>query len=176
LRKESFALITEAEMPKTIKINTPLEGNSPFILQIGEIYSTILDQDQDLTLTIVNPNKAKVSCTVETGAGEVSLYKNGERLLSLRETYTLSTEPGLPATVRLNTNITSPDNDTSRVIKVKKEELDKRKIARQYGVRENDIKVKSLKDTQKVTIPDSIWELYLVALGPGENKFKIQLV
>ena len=163
-------------MSKTIKIDTPLEENTPFILQIGNNYSTILNKDEDLTLTIVNPNNAKVSCTVESGAGEVSLYKNGERLLSLKETYTLSTEPGLPTSVRLNTNITSPDDDTSRVIKVKKKELDKRKVARQYGVHENDIKVKSLKHEHKLIIPDSVWELYLVALGPGENQFKIQLV
>ena len=166
----------EAEMPKTIKINTPLEEHAPFILQMGEQYSVLLDQDEALTLTILNPNQAKVSCTIESGAGEVSLFKNGERILSLKETYTLSTEPGLPTSVRLNTSTTSPDNDASRVIKVKKKEFDKRKIARQYGVREKDIKVKSLKYEHKLMIPDSVWELYLVALSPGENKFKIQLV
>ena len=178
-------------MSKITKISAPLEEDTPFFLQMGEIYSTTLKYDERLTLTILNPNEAKVRCTVESGAGEVSLYKNGTRLLRREETYSLSTEPGFLTTVRLNTNVTSP-GDSERVIEYDRKKLAKqfdvpqkaitkkfltRNLARQYGVREGSIEEYSTKGgTKKLRIPDSIWELYIVALGSGENKFKVQLL
>ena len=160
-------------MSEPITINTPLEGD--FYLQLGEIYSTTLKNDERLTLKILNPNLAKVICEVEAGAGEVSLYKNGRRVLALDETYSLSTEPGYLTTVSLNTH-TTPDEDTERVIKVDKSDFDeaslKRSLAIKYSVREKDIEIKELQKAIKATIPDSIWELY-IASGADKSTFRV---
>jgi len=171
----------EVKMSKTIKIETPLDENSRYYLEIGEKYSTTIRYDERLTLTILNPNQAKVSCTVKAGAGQVALYKNGTRLLSLADTYTLSTEPGFPTSIRLNTN-TTLDEDTDREIVVPDEEFDeegsRRSLSRQYGIPEGKIKVKSLKDKYKLIIPDdveSVWEVYLVGSGSEANTFLVEV-
>lgn len=150
-------------MTEPTKITTPLEKGIPFILEMGTPYSMTLTNDERLTLTIKNPNEAKISCTVTEGAGEFWLYKNGK---SLKNTYYLSSKPGFPTTVHLNTN-TTLDEDSNGYIKVDKEEFDeestKRSLALQYGVRRDDIEVKELKNEFKIAIPDSIWELYIAA-------------
>ena len=165
-------------MAKTIKIATPLEED--FALKKDKEYSVTLKNNEDITLQIINPNGAKVSCTVKEGTGEFSLYKNGVLLVSREETYVLSKEPGLPTTIRLNTN-SSLDDKTDRYIKLDKDEYYdedslKRSFARQYGVRGSDIEIKELKSEYKITIPDSVWELYIVATGSGKNTFKIKLL
>src|SRR5262245_64536138 len=57
-------------------------------------------KDNHLTVTLENPQGARVKCEVLSGTGEFSLYKNGRWV---GNTYTLSTEPGFPKTIYLRT-------------------------------------------------------------------------
>ncbi len=166
-------------MTEPTKITTPLKEGSPFILEMGTEYSISLKNDERLTLQIINPNEAQVRCAVIEGAGEFSLYKNGR---ILKNTYYLSSEPGYPTTICLNTSVTLDNSEAGTIYSisstVKKEEYNqeniKRNIAIQYSVPQNKITIENAKnpdenpdnpDEYKLTviIPNSIWELYIAA-------------
>ncbi len=83
----------------------------------SKVYGAVVDQKtvtlnygEDLTLNLQNPNGSQLSCTIEQGSGDISLYKNNDRILKLNQTYFLSTEPGFPTTVILNIGATSADD------------------------------------------------------------------
>ena len=180
------------------KINniTATRNENPVKLKLGKEVTITLQKNEDHTLEIINPNGAQVLCTIEAGEGEISLYKNGVRTTELSKTYLMSTQPGYPLIVSLNTNLTSPEEDVERVnttivfdkdklsaqygISKKKitEKYLRRRLGRAYGVPEASIEIQTSpkSNKKKLLIPDSIWEVYFWAYGSEENRFKVELV
>lgn len=97
------------------------------ILERGKEIIVALGNNEELTLEIKNPMGGQVSCTIIKGAGDVSLYKKGNRLVKLKDTYSLSSEPGLPTTITLNTNIRSDDNGWELLIQAHEPDLEENK-------------------------------------------------
>jgi len=130
------------------------------------------------TWVFLNPNEAKVKCSVIKGKGEISLYKND---VWIGQTYTLSKGPTDPDTIYMNTNTTSTNKKNPSKLTI--EEGDTlRSIALRYGVKEKDItyedgnEINNLQPGDVVKIPPSKWALYLVALNHGSNEFEVELV
>ena len=185
----------ETEMSKINNI-TAIRNENPVNLKPGKDITITLQKDEEHTLEIINPNGAQVLCAIEAGEGEIALFKNGVRTTELSETYFMSTKPGYPIIVSLNTNLTSPEEDTKRVntiIALDKDKLSKqygvnkkkitekylrRKLGRAYGVPEASIEIQTSpkSNKKKLLIPDSIWEVYFWAYGSMENRFKLELV
>lgn len=185
----------ETEMSKSNDIPAKDKEN-PATLKPGKEITVTLQKDEDHTLEFINPNGAQVLCTIEAGEGEISLYKNGVRITELSRTYSMSTKPGYPLIVSLNTNLTSPQDDVERantVIALDRDKLSvqygvskkkitekylRRKLGRGYGVPEASIEIRTLpkSNKKKLLIPDSIWEVYIVAVGAEENRFKVELI
>lgn len=185
----------ETEMSKINNI-TATRNENPVKLKLGKEVTITLQKNEDHTLEVINPNGAQVLCTIEAGEGEISLYKNGVRTTELSKTYLMSTQPGYPLIVSLNTNLTSPEEDVERVnttivfdkdklsaqygISKKKitEKYLRRRLGRAYGVPEASIEIQTSpkSNKKKLLIPDSIWEVYFWAYGSEENRFKVELV
>jgi hypothetical protein len=122
-----------------------------------------------------NPRGAKVRCKAVSGAGEISLYKNN---IKIGPDYHISTEPGPPTAVHLNTgNWNSPKTRTLAGGETLLQ------IARQHGVTINNLlaanylkKSGPLYPGMVLVIPDSEWEVWIKELAPGKNKFKVELL
>lgn len=180
----------------TLNYITSTRNENPVKLTLDEEITITLPKNEDHTLEIINPNGAQVLCTIEAGKGEISLYKNGVLTTERRKTYIMSTEPGYPLSVSLNTNLTSPEEDVERVntiIALDKDKLSaqyrvnkkkitekylRRKLGRAYGVSEASIEIQTSpkSNKKKLLIPDSVWEVYFYTYESEENRFKVKLV
>ena len=108
------------------------------MLERGEERTVTLGNGEEYTLKIRKPQGGQVSCTIVSGAGDVSLYKKGKRLVKLKHTYSLSSEPGLPTTITLNTNAISDDKDWELLIQTHLPD------PKQNNIEKNEFKVKLL--------------------------------
>jgi len=128
-----------------------------------------------------NPFGAKVRCEAKSGTGEISLYKNNK---IIGPQYQISSEPGNPTAVHLNTGnwvkmpgayaVTLNQGDTLI------------KIARRFGVTiKNLLATNGLSKSGPVfpgmllRIPPSEWEVWIKEIEPakpGKNKFKVRLL
>ena len=129
-------------MPKISFINPVTAIDIPFNLQKDEEYSITLQKNEYIALKIRNPNGAKVSCTVEKGAGEVLIKKNNRWIGS---SYFLSIDSLYPTNVEFNTNTTSPE-DVERANNETVIAYDKAKFATKYSVAQKDINNKFLRN------------------------------
>ena len=123
-----------------------------------------------------SPNGKKVKCMVVEGEGSITLKKNETWI---GKTYILSKGLEHPDTVYLNTGSTEDDRETFITITAQAGDT-LRSIARQYGVREQDITsgdnpIEEITEGQELTIPPSHWELYIETPKAATKAFELNV-
>ena len=128
-----------------------------------------------------NPFGAKVRCEAKSGTGEISLYKNNKKI---GPQYQISSEPGNPTAVHLNTGQWVKRPEAATVTLMQGDTLIK--IARRFGVPiKNLLAINGLSKSNvyypgmSLRIPPSEWEVWIKEIEPakpGKNKFKVKLL